>query len=59
MNKLNNHALSKDKYTRGNPRPFMSKKLSKAIMNQTRLSGKDQIKTEKSTPNSGITVFHY
>ena len=37
INTLNNHALSKKKYTRGNHLPFMNKELSKAIMNRTRL----------------------
>ena len=37
INKLNNHASSKKKYTRGNHLPFMNKELSKAIMNRIRL----------------------
>ena len=41
----------------------MNKELSKAIMNRRSLTNiylrKDQLKTEKSIPNSGNTVFRY
>ena len=37
---LNKHALRKKKYIRGNNKPFMTKALSKAIMQKTRLRNK-------------------
>ena len=33
---LDNHALRKKKYIRGNHKPFMNKRLAKAIMQRTR-----------------------
>ena len=40
LNTLNKLAPFKRKYSRGNHLPFMNKKLSKAIMNRTRLRNK-------------------
>ena len=37
---LNRHAPLKEKYTRANNSPFMNKKLSKAVMNRSRLRNK-------------------
>ena len=37
---LNQHALRKKKYVRGNNKPFMNKALSKAIMQRTKLTNK-------------------
>ena len=61
INTLSNHAPSKKKYTRGNHLPFTNKELSTAIMNRRMLRNIYLRKRsdEKSTPNSGITVFRY
>ena len=50
-------------YTRGNNLPFMNNELSKAITNRARLRDvylrKRSDENRKSTPNNGITAFHY
>ena len=45
MNELNKNAKVKKKYVRANNAPFMTKKLSKAIMNRSRLKNRFLKKT--------------
>ena len=63
---LDNHALRKKKYIRGNDKPFINKRLTKEIMRRTRFSNNffenptdEKIKTGIFIQNNVIYVYHF
>ena len=55
---LDQHALRKRKYARGNHMPFMNKALLKEIMQRTKLRKKELMKAKNDTHHNEIFVFH-